>query len=336
MTEETPTPENQDSSLELYHRYRPRKFSEVVGQPVACQLLQGHLRNRSVPHFMIFHGEGSGIGKTTLARIVGQYLVQPDPAKRGPNCPMDEQNYEEFDVASSRGIDFARTLQRKANWVPIGGGEDAVSVYVLDEFHGMTKDAFDALLKLLEEPPPYLYIMCCTTNLTKVPKTIQTRATLIALDPVGVEDVAAWVGQVAIRDGWSITQPVADAIAMSARGSVRTAMVLLNSIKAIRDAPEAQQLKLASAPIKETEAHTLAGALWDRKDWKVIRAMILKFPTGTEWESVRRVCLAWFASAMLNEPTPGKGGMLMACFEKPFYVGRPDLVMACALACVSK
>ena len=143
----------------LYRKYRPQSFKEVLGQEHVVEALEGAIRLGRVAHAYLFSGS-RGTGKTSVARILAKALG------------TSETDLYEIDAASNRGIDDIRLLRDGVSAVPF---ESKRKVYIIDEVHMLTKEAFNALLKTLEEPPPHVIFILATTELEKVPETIISR-----------------------------------------------------------------------------------------------------------------------------------------------------------------
>ena len=161
----------------LYRKWRPRTFAELAGQERVARTLTNAIASGKVAHAYLFSGP-RGTGKTTSGRLLAKALNCAKP-KEGEPCNECEscQNYlegraldlVELDAASNRGIDEIRSLREKANFAPAAG---AYKLYLVDEVHMLTEPAFNALLKTLEEPPPYIVFVLATTEVHKVPATV--------------------------------------------------------------------------------------------------------------------------------------------------------------------
>ena len=165
--------------MAIYNDFRPHKFSEILGQDTITQILKSQVITGHLHHSYLFAG-ASGSGKTSTARLFAEALNCQNSASGEPcgccdNCRLIQtgQHWDtiELDAARFRGIDDIKDLCFKAAYSPIGQHK----VYIIDECHQLTEQAFNALLRLLEEPPPYLIIIMCTTELDKIPDTVISR-----------------------------------------------------------------------------------------------------------------------------------------------------------------
>lgn len=194
----------------LYNKYRPVNFEDVIGQSKTVLLLN-QLVATSFPHTSIFTGV-HGTGKTTLARIVANVLSTKD-------------DIMEVDAASNNTIDDVRRILEWSRYYPKVA--NSVKVLILDEVHMLSLSAFNGLLKLIEEPPAYLYIMMCTTELDKVIATIKSRSMIFNLQLVSTSELYNYIKAVADKESFNYEDAALELIAANSDGSVRNAMVLL-------------------------------------------------------------------------------------------------------------
>ncbi|MEK7074211.1 MAG: DNA polymerase III subunit gamma/tau, partial [Patescibacteria group bacterium] len=163
----------------LYRKYRPRGFDEVVGQEHVVTAIRNSLKMERIAHAYLFSGP-RGVGKTTMARLIAKALNCLDKKNRPCNAcaPCKDFNESramdllEIDAASNRGIDEIRELRDGVRFIPTQG---KYKTYIIDEVHMLTKEAFNALLKTLEEPPSHAVFVLATTEIEKVPATIISR-----------------------------------------------------------------------------------------------------------------------------------------------------------------
>jgi DNA polymerase-3 subunit gamma/tau len=198
----------------LYRKYRPSKFSEVVGQDQVIQALQAAVKEEKVAHAYLFAGS-RGTGKTSVARILAQAI----------KCSSND--LYEIDAASNRGIDEIRELREAVRTLPF---DSQYKVYIIDEVHMLTKEAFNALLKTLEEPPEHVIFILATTELHKLPETIVSRCQSFTFRKPSLEEIKKMVKKVAEKEGYSLDSEGADIIALLSEGSFRDALGVLQKV----------------------------------------------------------------------------------------------------------
>ena len=224
------------SYLVLARKYRPRTFTEMVGQEHVVQALGNALTQQRLHHAYLFTGT-RGVGKTTVSRILAKSLNCEGPDGKGGitatpcgvcaacrDIDADRYvDYTEMDAASTRGIDDIRELLDRANYKPVAG---RFKVYMIDEVHQLTGPAFSALLKTLEEPPEYLKFVLATTDPQKVPVTVLSRCLQFNLRPMAPETMQEHLAQVLKAEGVTSDAPSLELLARAARGSMRDALSL--------------------------------------------------------------------------------------------------------------
>ncbi len=205
-----------DSGLSLYRKYRPQSFKDVLGQDHVVKALQGALKEKHPAHAYLFVGS-RGTGKTSVARILARELG------------ASERDIVEMDAASNTGVDNIRELREAAFVMPF---ESARKVYIIDEVHMLSKGAFNAFLKLLEEPPEHVVFILATTELEKVPDTIQSRCQVFTFKKPTQKVLIEMVTRVAKAEGFTLEKAAAELIALLADGSFRDAHGILQKILA--------------------------------------------------------------------------------------------------------
>lgn len=198
----------------LYRTHRPKNWSEVVGQDHIVKPLQEAVAGKRVAHAYLFSGS-RGTGKTTLARILAKAVGA-----------VDEDIYE-IDAASNRGIDDIRQLREHISVLPFSS---PYKIYIIDEVHMLSKDAWNALLKTLEEPPAHAIFILATTELDKVPETIVSRCQTFSFRKPGREVLRKQVAAVANKEGVKLDPGAADLIALLGDGSFRDALGTLEKV----------------------------------------------------------------------------------------------------------
>ena len=219
----------------LYRKYRPRTFDDVVGQEHITQTLKNQVRSDKLSHAYLFIGT-RGTGKTTCAKILAKAVNCQNPVDGNPcgQCPtcrgIDEGNIMdvvELDAASNNGVDNVRALRDEAIFSPAGAKK---RVYIIDEVHMLSTAAFNALLKIMEEPPAHLMFILATTELKKVPATILSRCQRYTFKRIDSHIVANRLRYVADREGLNMTDDAADLLGRLADGSMRDGLSLMDQV----------------------------------------------------------------------------------------------------------
>ena len=221
--------------MSLYRKWRPQTFEEVIGQEYVTRTLSNSLRNGNFAHAYLFSGP-RGTGKTSTARIMAKALnceegPTPNPCNRCRSCREITEGTSvdvvEIDAASTRGIDSIRELREKVVFSPAAA---RMKVYVLDEAHMLTKEAFNAFLKTLEEPPAHVVFVLATTEPHKMPPTILSRCQRHDFRSVPVAMMAEHLSAVSREEGIEAEEGALRLIARRARGSARDALVILEQV----------------------------------------------------------------------------------------------------------
>ncbi len=225
----------------LYRRFRPQRFAEVVGQPHITTILQEALKQGRVAHAYLFSGP-RGSGKTTMARLVAKALNCSKRLKTAEPCLTCAScqaiwsgralDVIEIDAASNRGIDEVRELKQHIATLP---AVLAKKVVIIDEVHMLTREAFNALLKLLEEPPEHVTFILATTEWHKVPKTVISRCQHFAFREASLVQLTQHLLSVAAKESIAITPEAAALIGALADGSFRDALGLLDRLASLKE-----------------------------------------------------------------------------------------------------
>ena len=200
--------------IALYRKYRPQSFKDVLGQENIVKVLEGSVALGNISHAYLFAGS-RGTGKTSIARIFAKAI----------GC-SDNDLYE-IDAASNRGIDDIRELREAVNTLPF---ESTYKVYIIDEVHMLTKEAFNALLKTLEEPPKHAVFILATTEIDKLPETIVSRCQVFTFKKPSQKILKELVLNLAKKEGFKLEPSSADLIALLGEGSFRDTQGILQKI----------------------------------------------------------------------------------------------------------
>lgn len=303
--------------MQLYRRYRPKNLTDVVGQAEACKVLWGMMNGAGLPHALMFTGP-SGCGKTTIARILRKHL----------KCGL--QDFSEVNCADIRGIENVRSIRREMPLAPVAG---RTKIWLIDEAHKLTKDAQNALLKMLEDTPRRAYFMLCTTEPQGLIRTIHTRCTPIKLKPIDHSVLRRLVASVATQEGVSLDTEVLDKIADQSDGSARQALVYLDAVVNLDSVEE--QLAAVAPSSAEQAAYDLAKALiWQKATWRTV-AKILQGLENEDAETIRYLVLGCARKALLtNKGNVQRAAFIIDMFRFDFYTSKhAGLALACYECC---
>lgn len=221
------------SYVALYRKWRPRTFEDVVGQDHIITTLKNQIMHNRIAHAYLFSGT-RGTGKTSTAKIFARAVNCPHPIEGNPcdQCEVCKQiesaevmDIIEVDAASNRGVDEIRELREKVNYPPSIG---KYKVYIIDEVHMLTQEAFNALLKTLEEPPKHVIFILATTEPHKLPATILSRCQRFDFKRVLVQDMVERMGYICREMNISIEKRALELIAKNAQGALRDALSILD------------------------------------------------------------------------------------------------------------
>ena len=231
--------ERERAPVSLYRKYRPASFKELRGQEHITSVLEAAVKNKKIAHAYLFAG-GRGTGKTSLARILAKALG------------TDEQDIYEMDAASNRGIDEVRALREGVLTLPFNS---TYKFYIIDEAHALTRDAWGALLKTLEEPPEHVIFVLATTELEKVPETIVSRCQIFNFKKPPHEALKALALDVAKKEGATLSPAGAELIALMGEGSFRDTLGILQKVLTVssdKKLSDEEVARVVGAPSSDT------------------------------------------------------------------------------------
>ena len=233
------------SYLVIARKWRPQSFADIAGQEHITRTLQNAIRADRIAHAFLFTGV-RGVGKTTAARILAKALncakgPTPDPCNECTQCQEIAQGSSidvlEIDGASNRGIDEIRQIIENVRYQP---ANCRFKIYIIDEVHQVTKDAFNALLKTLEEPPPSVKFILATTEPHRLPDTILSRCQRYDFRRIKLREIVERLGAIAKSEGLDITDGALVLLAREADGSMRDAQSLLEQVLALAEPSDAK------------------------------------------------------------------------------------------------
>ncbi|MDD3896647.1 MAG: DNA polymerase III subunit gamma/tau [Candidatus Peribacteraceae bacterium] len=232
--------------MSLYRQYRPQTFADVIGQDHIVTTLEQATAQEKLAHAYLFAGS-RGTGKTSVARILAKTImvqnIRDEAVKKQIIKGVEEGSLVdllEIDAASNTGVDNIRDLIEKIQFSPV---VSSAKVYIIDEVHMLSKGAFNALLKTLEEPPPYAFFILATTELSKIPVTIQSRCQCFPFRQIRDEDIIRRLQYIADCEKITVEREALRAIARHAEGGMRDAIALLDQLRSLE--------KIAVADVQE-------------------------------------------------------------------------------------
>ncbi len=252
----------------LARRFRPQSFEEVIGQAHVAQGLRNAIQKGKVAHAYLFTG-ARGVGKTSMARILAKSLNCPNVQDAHPcnACEIcqsisagNDVDVMEIDGASNRGIDDIRSLRANVN---VKSMRSRYKIYIIDEVHMLTKEAFNALLKTLEEPPRNVNFIFCTTEPTKIPDTILSRCQRFDFSSIATTSIVKRLEQIAEAEGTKVDRDAVELVARRAAGSMRDSQSLFD-----------QLLAFGEDRISAMDAHRLFGTASDDRLVGIVDALV--------------------------------------------------------------
>jgi DNA polymerase III subunit gamma/tau len=299
------------TELTLHLKYRPTLFKQVLGQGAITKSLTKIIENKKSQAFL-FHGT-PGLGKTTLARIV---------AKKFGTKPTDVL---EICAAENTGVDDMRRILDHIRYKPWGDGK--YKAVILDECHRLTIQAWESLLKAVEEPPPYVLWMFCTTNSGKVPEAIKSRCSAFGLKPLKIEELDGLITDVIKKENIQLANGVQRLIVHKAKGSPRQALVYLGQCIGLSKEEAAKTIEevLETNPVSEMCRLFLNGSATWQKAMKIFKNMESEPP-----ESVRIGIVNYMGAVLRNADSDEKACKvteILDHFTIPYTVAEKSMLL---------
>lgn len=307
--------ENGNGYVELYRKHRPRKLSDIIGQEECIATLEDMIQTEKIPHAMLLTG-ASGVGKTTIARILRKVL----------KC--GKMDFEEVNCASVEGsIETVRSIQSRMGLAPMSG---KCRIWFLEEIQSWSRAGFaqQALLKMLEDTPPHVYFILATTDPSKLIPAIKTRCTTLTLKPLTNKQLRSLVESILEKEEKQIPIAVLDKLVEASSGSAREVLVRLGQVLALKE--EEQQLEVLMASLEDPQVIGLCRSLLSsRSTWQEVSEILKNIEE--EPESIRHAVLGYMGGVLLGGGVMSKRAYLVISrFQYPFYESKkPGLIATC-------
>lgn len=312
-------------SQALYRKYRSKKLDEIVGQPAVTMALKNALKNSQISHAYLFTGP-RGIGKTSVARILAHEV-------NGLSYTSDDMPIDiiEIDAASNRRIDEIRDLREKVNIAPVSA---KYKVYIIDEVHMLTKEAFNALLKTLEEPPEHVIFILATTEAHKLPETIISRTQRYNFKLASQKDVSDHLKSIAKKENIKIDDESIDIIAKHSGGSLRDAISILDQIQHSASDIKAQQVMQNIGLPSETIIDNIIDAFISNEPKQLIDRLSEAFNEGISANLLANQLIDYCRSELMHNPSKLPSDVVIKLIEDLLVVessSKPDIQLEIVL-----
>ena len=296
----------------LYRKYRSKTLSEIIGQEHITNTLDKALKTGNISHAYLFTGP-RGVGKTSIARILAHEINQ---------IPYTDDSMHidiiEIDAASNRRIDEIRDLREKVSVAPTSA---KYKVYIIDEVHMLTKEAFNALLKTLEEPPAHVIFILATTDAHKLPETIVSRTQRYTFKPVEQSQVVAHLKQIAQAEKITITDKALELLAQHGEGSFRDSISMLDQASSHGEAVELAAVQILLGIPPETGISNLITSLAASDAPTVARELNELSQQGFQATAIAKVLSQTLRRQLLSDSSPLSGERLLYLLGRLLEVG---------------
>lgn len=296
--------------MPLHIDHRPSKLSEVFGnQAIKDSLESIFARKSDYPHAFLFHGP-TGCGKTTLARIVSTLFHCSKP--------------EEYNMSNLRGIDSVRTINEDCQYMPLIGD---TRVYIIDEVHRQTKDAQNAFLKLLEDPPDHVYFVLCTTDPDLLIAPLRGRCHSYQVKPLKTLEMMGLLKSILKKEKIEdYPDSILKEITFLSEGLPRNALVMLDSVIDMEDEDSAKAA-LSAVSTSDSVTKDLCQAVVNGTDWTTTKEILKNLLTETEPEKIRQSILGYLANTLLGSKTNDRVSNLIDIFsDNILYNARSGII----------
>ncbi|MBT2293667.1 DNA polymerase III subunit gamma/tau [Paenibacillus albidus] len=297
--------------IALYRAWRPQSFQDMVGQQHIIKTLQNAIREQRVSHAYLFSGP-RGTGKTSAAKVLAKAVncergLGPEPCNECPSCLRitagNVMDVQEIDAASNRGVEEIRDLRDKVKYAPT---EVRRKVYIIDEVHMLTTEAFNALLKTLEEPPPHVMFILATTEPHKLPATIISRCQRFDFRRVSLEEQAAHLRTICDKEGITADPDALQYIARLSDGGMRDALSILDQISSFTDGQVTYQQVLGmTGGIPSEQFARLAKAILEGDMGLLLELVEQLMQEGKSADKCLENLLYYFRDLLMIKMVPG-------------------------------
>ncbi|MEZ6080643.1 MAG: DNA polymerase III subunit gamma/tau [Pirellulaceae bacterium] len=295
-------PKDSSGYTVVARRYRPRSFDELIGQDHIAHALDAAIATGRVGHAYLFTG-ARGVGKTSSARIFAKALNASDGVEQELAADMaqsidsgDDMDVIEIDGASNRGIEEIRTLRANVNVRP---SRARYKIYIIDEVHMLTNQAFNALLKTLEEPPPHVKFIFCTTDPDKLPITVLSRCQRFDFVPIKLDAIQARLSEICKAEGFEADEDALALLARRAAGSMRDSQSLLEQVMSFsQDRISVEQVQQLLGIADEGRLLALAQTLADHDALRAMELVDEAARSGADAGQLAEQLLNYFRDVM--------------------------------------
>lgn len=298
---------------ELYRKYRPQNWDEVMGQQEVVQQLRTMVEKKKVPHVVLISG-GTGQGKTSLLRILARELG------------IHHDDIREYNIADSRGIDTIREINQTMDLYGMVGRDKC---YLLDEVGELNSFGQKALLKSLEDTPDHVYFMLATTDPQKLIPTVRNRCSKYEIKPLGFNTMRKLIKKILHAEEKELTEEVLEELVNHANGSAREALVTLEQILYLEGyEQQIQAISKIPSDIKQDIFELVRVLLWKPPSWNSAVTKIIN--TIDDFEPIRKLILSNAANELLKVGDTKRAAKVIEQFESDFFSsGKAGFALAC-------
>jgi len=309
------------SYLVLARKWRPQGFEDIIGQGPIVRILTNSIEQDKIAHAYIFSGP-RGVGKTSTARILAKALnceqgPTANPCGKCPSClgVTDGHSVDviEIDGASNNSVDDIRDLRERVKYAPSGGKH---KVYIIDESHMLSTQAFNALLKTLEEPPPHVVFVMATTEPRKIPLTVMSRCQHLPFKRVSTEQIRQRLAQIVDKEGISIADSAVSMIARAADGSIRDSLTILDQVASFSTEIRDDDVKNLLGITDFKGLMDIASALLAGKREEILATVSELNEKGTDLRAFTRDLIKFFRDLLVAKLVKNPEGALDASAEE--------------------